>query len=213
MDYFSSNSMILMEKSMNYLWTKQAAISDLATIRTGAAAGATAVQSVNNVSPTAGAVTITGEDIPIALGAQNSVADAVASVAARAEEIGDIAGTVAERVEEVAADLRYAQGATITASAQLADRTGNCVIPLDTNTENIVLTFPDAVAGYLRDFLVLVTYTSGYGGQIFFALPLATVYGDGFANSPASGETWLYSITEVAANTFWVKSVKMEVAQ
>ena len=28
MDYFSSNSMILMEKSMNYLWTKQAAISD-----------------------------------------------------------------------------------------------------------------------------------------------------------------------------------------
>lgn len=28
MDYFSSNSMLLMEKSMNYLWTKQAAISD-----------------------------------------------------------------------------------------------------------------------------------------------------------------------------------------
>lgn len=28
MDYFSSNSMSLMEKSMNFLWTKQAAISD-----------------------------------------------------------------------------------------------------------------------------------------------------------------------------------------
>ena len=28
MDYFSSNSMLLMERSMNYLWTKQAAISD-----------------------------------------------------------------------------------------------------------------------------------------------------------------------------------------
>ena len=28
MDYFSSNSMLLMEKSMNYLWTKQTAISD-----------------------------------------------------------------------------------------------------------------------------------------------------------------------------------------
>ena len=28
MDYFSSNSMILMEKSMNYLWAKQAAISN-----------------------------------------------------------------------------------------------------------------------------------------------------------------------------------------
>lgn len=28
MDYFSSNSMFLMERSMNYLWTKQTAISD-----------------------------------------------------------------------------------------------------------------------------------------------------------------------------------------
>ena len=28
MDYFSSNSLLLMERSMNYLWTKQAAISD-----------------------------------------------------------------------------------------------------------------------------------------------------------------------------------------
>lgn len=28
MDYFSSNSILLMEKSMNFLWTKQAAISD-----------------------------------------------------------------------------------------------------------------------------------------------------------------------------------------
>lgn len=28
MDYFSSNSMLLMERSMGYLWTKQAAISD-----------------------------------------------------------------------------------------------------------------------------------------------------------------------------------------
>ncbi len=28
MDYFSSNSMLLMEKSMNFLWTKQAVLSD-----------------------------------------------------------------------------------------------------------------------------------------------------------------------------------------
>ena len=28
MDYFASNSMLLMEKSMKFLWTKQAAISD-----------------------------------------------------------------------------------------------------------------------------------------------------------------------------------------
>jgi hypothetical protein len=56
--------------------------------------------------------------------------------------------------------------------------------------------------------------TAGNTGNITFAPPPgAIVYGDGFTNAPASGETWLYSITEVAANTFWVKSVKMEVAQ
>lgn len=112
-----------------------------------------------------------------------------------------------------AADLRYAAGETITASAQLADRTGNRVVPLATNTENIVLTFPNAISGHLRDFLVLVTNTTGNTGNITFTPPTgAVVYGDGFTNSPASGETWLYSVTEVAANTFWAKSVKMEVA-
>ena len=114
----------------------------------------------------------------------------------------------------LAADIRYALGETITATAQLADRTGNRVAPLATNTENIVLTFPDAATGHLRDFLVLVTNTTGNTGNITFSAPTgAVVYGDGFANAPASGETWLYSVTEVAANVFWAKSAKMEVAQ
>lgn len=200
---------------------KQPTISDLATIRSGAAAGATAyqkpstgipatdlaaavqtslgnadaaVKSVNGFIPdTSGDVQLSGNDIPIVPGAGTSVN---------------------ESLQLLAADLRYAQGATITASAQLADRTGNRVAPLATNTDNIVLTFPDAVAGYLRDFLVLVTNTAGNTGSITFTPPTgAVVYGDGFSNSPASGETWLYSVTEVAANTFWAKSVKMEVAQ
>ncbi len=113
----------------------------------------------------------------------------------------------------LAADLRYAMGATITASAQLADRTGNRVAPLAANTENIVLAFPDAVAGYLRDFLVLVTNTAGNIGSITFTPPTgATIYGDGFSSAVPSGETWLYSVTEVAVNVFWTKAVKMEVA-
>ena len=114
----------------------------------------------------------------------------------------------------LAADMSYTLGETITATAQLADRTISRVVPLADNTDDIVLTFPDAVTGFLRDFLVLVTNTVGNTGNITFTPPTgATVYGDGFTNSPASGETWLYSITEVAANTFWAKSVQMEVAQ
>ena len=110
-------------------------------------------------------------------------------------------------------DLRYALGGTVTASAQLADRTINRVAPLATNTADIVLTFPAAQTG-ARDFMALVTNTAGNTGSIAFTPPTgAVVYGDGFTNSPASGETWLYSVTEVAVNTFWAKSVKMEVAQ
>lgn len=110
-------------------------------------------------------------------------------------------------------DLRYALGGTVTASAQLADRTINRVAPLATNTADIVLTFPAAQTG-ARDFMALVTNTAGNTGSITFTPPTgAVVYGDGFSNSPASGETWLYSVSEVAANTFWAKSVKMEVAQ
>lgn len=148
------------------------------------------VQSVNGLT---GAVVLDATNIPMSYGAPSTIID---------------------MMNQIADALSYAQGATITASAQLADRTGNCVVPLAINTENIELTFPDAVAGYLRDFLVLVTNTAGNTGNITFTPPTgAVVYGDGFTNSPASGETWLYSVSEVAANTFWAKSVKMEVAQ
>lgn len=148
------------------------------------------VQSVNGQT---GAVALSSGDIPVNPGAPSSVLDALNLLANR---------------------IPYAIGATITASAQLADRTGNRVVPLATNTENIVLTFPNGYADYLRDFLVLVTNTAGNTGNITFTAPAgATVYGDGFTHSPASEETWLYSVTEVAADTFWVKSVKMEVAQ
>ena len=122
----------------------------------------------------------------------------------------------------LAADLRYALGFyPYTSSARLDDRACNLVIALPDNTHDIELSFPPrpttqegAVLYRARDFLVIVTNTTGNTGSISFTPPTgAVVYGDGFTNSPASGETWLYSITEVADNTFWVKSVKMEVAQ
>ncbi|MBQ1429498.1 MAG: hypothetical protein IIZ06_07500 [Kiritimatiellae bacterium] len=125
------------------------------------------------------------------------------------------ANWTAESVETAKADasaLRYALGVTITASATLADRTCNAVIPAADNTNAVTLSFPAAVSGYARDFCVLVTNTTGNTGAISFTTPTgATIYGDGFGTIPASGETYLYSVTEVAANTFYVRAQKMEV--
>lgn len=112
-----------------------------------------------------------------------------------------------------ASALRYALGETITATATLADRTNNKVVPAADNTTNIVLTFPAATAGKARDFLVVITNTTGNTGSISFSTPSgATIYGDGLSTAIAEGETWLITITEVAANTFFAKATKMEVA-
>lgn len=110
-----------------------------------------------------------------------------------------------------AGDLRYSLGTTITATATLADRTMNNVAPAADNTQNIVLSFPAAVTGKARDFCALVTNTTGNTGTISFSPPSgATIYGDGFGTIPASGETYLYNVMEIAANTFFTKAVKME---
>ena len=107
--------------------------------------------------------------------------------------------------------LRYALGETITATATLADRTNNRVVPAADNTTNIVLTFPAATAGKARDFLVLITNTTGNTGAISFKTPSgSSVYGDAFKTPIASGETWLYSFTEVANNEFFTRAQKME---
>lgn len=112
-----------------------------------------------------------------------------------------------------ASTIRYDLGTTITASAVLADRTVNRVAPAADNTNDIVLTFPSAVAGKARDFLVLITNTTGNTGSISFTVPSgATIYGDGLATSISGGDTYLITITEVADNVFFTKATKMEVA-
>lgn len=109
--------------------------------------------------------------------------------------------------------IRYDLGTTITASTSLADRTINNVVPAANNTTDIILAFPLAVTGKARDFLALVTNTAGNTGSISFSVPSgATIYGDGFSGAIASGETWLFSITELNANTFYTRAIKMEVA-
>ena len=194
---------------------KQNTITDLAAIRAGAAKGATAYQ----VPP---------DGIPAA----DMKADVVASLmkadtalqSAPVQSVNSQTGAVVLTASDVgaapAAAVHYAIDAARTVSGQLADRACNRVVALADNVADIVLTFPDVPqeGGVFllaaRDFLVLVTNTTGNTGNITFSPPSgAVVYGDGFTNSPASGETWLYSVTEVATNTFWVKSVKMEVAQ
>ena len=110
-----------------------------------------------------------------------------------------------------ASELHYALGPTITASATLADRTMNKVEPLDTNTDDIELSFPPATNGKARDFLVLINNPTGNTGAITFDLPAgATIYGDGLQQTFAEGETWEVTITEVAVKQFYCKAVKME---
>jgi len=174
-----------------------------AAVQTSLGKADTALQTapVTSVNTKTGAVTLYGTDIALSPAVEFTVTEQINFA------IGALNGVA------YTSELRYAIGATITASAQLIDRTVNRVAPLASNASPIVLTFPSPQTG-ARDFLALVTNTTGNTGSITFTPPTgATVYGDGFTNSPASGETWLYSVTEVAANTFWVKSVKMEVAQ
>ncbi len=105
----------------------------------------------------------------------------------------------------------YAIGQTITASATLADRTMNRVVPTADNTADISLTFPAAVAGKSREFKVLITNTVGNTGAITFNLQTGwMIYGDGLDQTIPSGETWLFTVCEVATNEFDTSAKKME---
>jgi hypothetical protein len=201
---------------------KQATISDLATIRSGATAGASAYQKpVDGIPATDMATSVQTSlgkaDTALQTAPVQSVNGKTGSVKLTGADIKasqDSTDTIFDVLVSLALNQRYAAGETITASGQLADRTGNRVVPLADNTADIVLTFPGAETNYLRDFEILVTNTVGNTGNITFTPPTgATVYGDGFSHSPASGETWLYVVSEAAANVFWCKSEKMEVAQ
>jgi hypothetical protein len=106
---------------------------------------------------------------------------------------------------------RYAIGQTITASATLADRTMNRIVPTADNTADISLSFPAAVSGKAREFQVLITNTAGNTGAITFNLQTGwMIYGDGLDQTIPSGETWLFTVREVAANEFDTSAVKME---
>lgn len=110
-------------------------------------------------------------------------------------------------------NVRYPLGAPITASARLADRTMNRVNALSTLTDAIDLSFPAAVEGMCRDFLVRVHRETG-GVAINFTVPTgAAVFGDGFASAIGEGEDWLYAITETAANEWYVRAIKLEVVE
>lgn len=116
-------------------------------------------------------------------------------------------GGLADGGVDVATTLRYALGTTITASSVMADRTCNSVIAAANNTADILLSFPPATTGKARDFVTLITNNTGNTGDITFVMPSgATVYGDAFTTPCGSGETWLYSFTEVAPNKFFSKA-------
>lgn len=108
--------------------------------------------------------------------------------------------------------MHYAIGTAITASTKLADRTTNFVNALSTLTDPIDLTFPDPVTGKCRDFLVRVHRATG-GVAVSFTAPTgAVIYGDGFSTAIGENEDWLFAITETAANEWYVRAIKLEVA-
>ena len=128
-----------------------------------------------------------------------------------ATSVGALLLALAAAVAALKKKFGYDTPAAITASAQLADRTNNNVAPTS-GSAAIALTFPDAVAGKGRDFLVLVSPGANYSGTISFTTPAnATIYGDGFGATIAAGESWLFSVTEIASNVFYTRAQKMEV--
>lgn len=144
--------------------------------------------------------------------ATNALQDA--ELESLSDSISTLGTTKADRSElagyATPADLPYTLGSTITASATLADRTNNLVAPTNGNAA-IVLTFPAAVSGKSRDFTALLSPGTNFSGSISFTVPSgATIYGDGFGATVAPGEAWLFSVTEIAAGTFYVSAIKME---
>lgn len=128
-----------------------------------------------------------------------------------ATSVGALLLALAAAVAALKKKFGYDTPTAITASAQLADRTNNNVAPTS-GSAAIALTFPDAVAGKGRDFLVLVSPGANYSGTISFTTPAnATIYGDGFGATIAAGESWLFSVTEIAFNVFYTRAQKMEV--
>ena len=207
---------------------KQNTITDLAAIRAGAAKGATAyqvppdgipaadmkadvvaslmkadtaVQSVNGVTPTAGALTITGADIETAAGSGYSVLDAIADIT--------------QDMEAIRANLRYALDAeprdpnSETGKYALDDRTANWIQP---DGASVTLVFPEPVDGRLRDFEVYVeSLDSGTGNLSLtcegYDSSDVLVLGNGggsVPDIPLGGDTVLY-FSEVKEGSFILK--------
>lgn len=104
------------------------------------------------------------------------------------------------------AELRYALD---TATTEMVDRTVNFVTITDTNK---TLTFPAAVEGKTRDFLLRIDAANlATGGSLTITKPTgATIYGDAFP-SPATGKQYLVAITETAANEFYIRTIEITI--
>lgn len=187
---------------------KQATISDLAEIRAGAADGATAVQSVNGVTPTSGALTITGDDIRYKADQDYSIAAAYDILALQMSHKAD------------AANLRYALDAEPrdpdpqTGAYQLDDRTINYI---QTSATAVTVAFPVArTNGRARDFFVRLTSLSQAPDidnmSIEFAYPNIVILTPGAEMPPVplGAETILY-FSEIGPNEFLLKGETVEV--
>ena len=174
---------------------KQATISDLAAIRSGAAAGATAVQSVNGFPPDAsGDVQLSGDNIPIVPGGGSSVN---------------------ESLQLLASGLRYALDAAPrdpdpeTGKYALDDRTANWIQPAGAS---VTIVFPPPIRGRLRDFEVYVESLNMDTGNVSLTCDGynssdVIILGNGggsVPDIPRGGDTVLY-FSEVREGHFLLK--------
>lgn len=69
---------------------------------------------------------------------------------------------------------------------------------------DLTVYFPDKVTEKCRDFLLFVTHTSDE-----LTLPNGTYYGD--SSKMDDGESYLISLTEIAEDTWYTRTIKMGV--
>jgi hypothetical protein len=136
-----------------------------AAVQTSLDKAGTSVQSVNGVTPTAGAISLTGDNIPVSEGSATTVSGVLTDYSSALANLSDALSDKAD-----IADLRYALPSTyidpdpVTGKFALNDRKANWIKPDGTS---VTIVFPAPVPGRLRDFEVYIEsqYSIGPGNM------------------------------------------------
>ena len=115
------------------------------------------------------------------------------------DEYVPTSGTIATQ-DYVNSAVKYSLISLSDFSKNLADHAINA-FAMDSD---LTVHFPDKVTEKCRDFLLFVTHISGE-----LTLPNGTYYGD--SSKMDDSESYLISLTEIAEDTWYTRTIKMEV--